>query len=162
MIIHVQDVAHINVEDQRQHVEQTLRQLMCSSESENSHLLQNVINVGNKCDLLEDIDEGKALFENMSNDNETSEPMHFVSCSKGSGVQNLMEAIEKNILKVTNRRKMIIRVPQGGDELAWLYKNTTVIETEICDKNNQYLKVHVLLTDLNLTQFKNTFLKKAK
>lgn len=135
---------------------------MYSSESENSHLLQNVINVGNKCDLLEDLDESKALFENMSNDNETSEPMHFVSCNKGSGVQNLMGAIEKNILKVTNRRKMIIRVPQGGDELAWLYKNTTVIESEICDKNNQYLRVHVLLTDLNLTQFKNTFLKKVK
>ncbi|XP_055319397.1 putative GTP-binding protein 6 [Sitodiplosis mosellana] len=162
LIIHVQDVAHINVADQRQHVERTLRQLMYSSESERSQLFRNIINVGNKCDLVEDLDESKQSFEKKPDRNETSEPMHFVSCHKGSGVENLINAIEKNILKVTNRKKMIIRVPQGGEELAWLYKNTAVIQTDICDKNNEYLNVHVLLTDLNLTQFKNNFLKKVK
>lgn len=155
-------MAHINVEDQRQHVERTLRQLIYCSESDKSLLLNNIINVGNKCDLVEDLDQSKETFAKMSDTNKSSEPMHFVSCSKGSGVENLTKAIEKNILKVTNRRKMIVRVPQGGEELAWLYKNTAVIQTEICDKNNEYLKVHVLLTDLCITQFKNTFLKKAK
>lgn len=162
LIIHVQDVAHINVVDQRQHVERTLRQLMHSSESDKSQLLHNIINVGNKCDLVENLSQSKGTIEYKPNKNETSEPMHFVSCHKGTGVENLIEAIEKNILQVTNRKKMIIRVPQGGEELAWLYKNTAVIQTEICDKNNEYLKIHVLLTDLNLTQFKNTFLKKVK
>lgn len=154
-------MAHINVEDQRQHVEGTLRSLMYNSESERTQLLKNIINVGNKCDLVENIDECVEFFETLSNDNETSEPMHFVSCTKGSGLSNLTEAIEKNILKVTNRKKLIIRVPQGGEELSWLYKNTAVTDTEICDKNSEYLKVHVLLTDLALTHFKNTFLKKT-
>lgn len=162
MIIHVQDVAHINVEDQRQHVEKTLQQLMYSSESEKSQLLNNIINVGNKCDLVDDLNQSKEIFELMTDKNETSEPMHFVSCYKGTGIDTLTEAIEKNLLKVTNRKKMIIRVPQGGEEHAWLYKNTAVVHTQICDKNNEYLKVHVLLTDLNLTQFKNEFLKKVK
>lgn len=162
LIIHVQDVAHINVQDQRQHVERTIRQLMYKSESDKSQLLQNIINVGNKCDLVEDLSRNKEALEIKPNRNETSEPMHFVSCYKGTGVENLVEAIEKNILMVTNRKKMIIRVPQGGEELAWLYKNTAVIQTEICEKNNEYLKIHVLLTDLNLTHFKNTFLKKVK
>lgn len=157
----MQDVAHINVLDQRDHVEQTLRNLVYNSEMEKTQLLKNVINVGNKCDLVEDVSQSRELFEGWSDENETSEPMHFISCAKGTGMDDLVEAIERNILKVTNRIKMIIRVPQGGEELAWLYKNTAVTETEICDKNNEYLKVHVLLTDLALTQFKNTFLKKS-
>lgn len=162
LIIHVQDVAHENVEDQRQHVEKTLRQLMYRSDSKKSELLNNIINVGNKCDLVNDLDENKLIFENMPNENETSEPMHFVSCTKNSGLNDLVQSIEKNLLKVTNRKKLIVRVPQGGEELAWLYKNTAVTQTEMCEKNSEYLRVHVLLTDLCLIQFKNTFLKKAK
>lgn len=149
------------MEDQRLHVEETLKKLMYNSESEKTQLLKNIINVGNKCDLVENLDKSIEIFDDLSNENETSEPMHFISCSKGSGLPDLVEAIEKNILKVTNRRKMIIRVPQGGEELAWLYKNMAVTNTEICDKNSEYLKVHVLLTDLALTLFKNNFLKKA-
>lgn len=161
MIIHVQDVPHINVSDQRQHVEKTLQNLMYNSESEKTLLLKNIINVGNKCDLVENLDQRIKIFEEFSNENETSEPMHFISCTKGTNLSNLQEAIEKNILTVTNRKKMIIRVPQGGEEVAWLYKNMSVTHIEICEKNHEYTKVHVLYTDLALTLFKNTFLKKA-
>lgn len=161
LIIHVQDVAHINVFDQREHVERTLRNLVYNSESEKSHLLKNILNVGNKCDLIGDVSQTKEYFEGWENENETAEPMHFISCAKGTGMDDLIDAIERNILKVTNRMKMIIRVPQGGEELSWLYKNTAVTHTEICTKSNEYLKVHVLLTELALTQFKNTFLKKT-
>lgn len=152
-------MAHINVDDQRQHVEKTLRRLMLTSETEKRQLLENVINVGNKCDLVDNLDKST---ESSSNQNKTAEPMHFVSCTKGSGLSELLHAIEKNILTVTNRKKMIFRVRQGSDEYAWLYKNTAVINTEMCDKNSEYLKVHVLLTDLALTQFKNTFLKSKR
>lgn len=162
LIIHVQDVAHINVNDQRQHVEKTLRRLMNTSESEKRQLLENVINVGNKCDLVDNLEQSIEHFDSLSNQNKTDEPMHFVSCTTNSGLTEVLQAIENNILTVTNRKKMIFRVRQGGDEYAWLYKNTAVTNTETCDKNNEYLKVHVLLTDLALTQFKNTFLKSKR
>lgn len=135
---------------------------MQTSESEKRQLLENVINVGNKCDLVDKLDESIEHFDSYSNQNKTDEPMHFVSCSKGSGLSELLQAIENNILTVTNRKKMIFRVRQGGEEYAWLYKNTAVTNTEMCDKNSEYLKVHVLLTDLALTQFKNTFLKSKR
>lgn len=153
-------MAHINVDDQRQHVEKTLLRLMNTSESEKRKLLENVINVGNKCDLIDRVDENSQHLDSVSNQNKTNEPMHFVSCTKGSGISGLLRAIEENILTVTNRKKMIFRVQQGSEEYAWLYKNTAVTNTEMCDKNSEYLKVHVLLTDLALTHFKNTFLKK--
>lgn len=160
LIIHVQDVAHRNVHDQRVHVEKTLQKLMYGCETDRYLLLNNIINVGNKCDLVENLDQSIEQFDaSASIGNITAEPMHFISCTKGSGLSNLVEAIENNILKVTNRKKMIFRVRQGGEEYDWLYKNTAVTQTEICDKSNEYLKVHVLLTDLALMNFKNTFLK---
>lgn len=162
MIIHVQDVAHINVFDQRRHVECTLEDLMYESEMKKDNLLKNVINVGNKCDLASDYNEKVEEFNSLTNNNETSEQMHFISCVKGYGIEQLKQAIEKNLLKVTDRKKMIIRVPQSGDELAWLYRNTAVTHTDIDDRNHEYIKVHVLITDLALTQFKNEFLKKSE
>lgn len=129
---------------------------------ETRKLLDNVLNVGNKCDLVENLDESIESFDGMKNENQTSEQMQFISCVKGTGIDELKKAIEINILKVTNRKKMIIRVPQGGEELTWLFKNTTVTHTELDDKNTEYIKVHLLLTDLALLQFKNTFLKKLR
>lgn len=153
-------MAHINVLHQRRHVENTLEDLMFESDVKKENLLQNVINVGNKSDLVENLNEISENFECLKNENQTAEQMHFVSCVKGHGINELKTAIEKNILKVTERKKMIIRVRQGGEELSWLYKNTAVTHTEIDDRNHEYVKVHLLLTDLALTQFKNEFLKK--
>lgn len=160
LIIHVQDVAHINVFDQRQHVEGTLEKLMFESDLQKKNLLNNVINVGNKCDLIPDVSSRVYKFRTLQNRNETLESMQFVSCVMGHGIDELKHAIERNILKVTNRKKIIIRVPQGGVELNWLYKNTTVTHTELDDRNAEYIKAHVLLTDLALIKFKNEFLKK--
>lgn len=156
----MQDVAHVNVFDQRQHVEETLQKLMFESNLQKDNLMNNVINVGNKCDLIPNVNSRIYQFRTLQNRNETSELMQFVSCVKGHGIEELKQAIELNILKVTNRKKIIIRVRQGGAELNWLYKNTTVTHTEIDDRNVEYTKVHVLLTDLALIKFKNEFLKK--
>lgn len=158
----MQDVAHINVFDQRQHVEDTLQKLMFESDVQKDSLLNNVINVGNKCDLLPDINGRSYQFRTLRNRNETSESMQFVSCVKGHGIDELKHAIERNILKVTNRKKIIIRVPQSGAELSWLYKNTSITHTELDDRNAEYIKAHVLLTDLALIKFKTEFLKKKR
>lgn len=160
MVIHVQDVAHVNVFDQREHVEGTLLKLLFESDLQKDYLLNNIINVGNKCDLMPNLNSRVYQFKTLRNLNKTSESMQFVSCVKGQGIDELKHAIERNILKVTNRKKIIIRVLQGGAELNWLYKNTTVTHTEIDDRNSEYIKAHVLLTDLALVKFKNEFLKK--
>lgn len=162
LIIHVQDVAHVNVLDQRQHVETTLKSLMFESVAAKQRLLDNVLNVGNKCDLVDDLDGECERFDSLANENKTAEPMHFISCVKGDGLDHLQSAIESNLLKVTGRKKMIIRVPQGGQELPWLYKNTTVTHSEADEKSSEYVLVHVILTDLALIHFKNNFLKKSK
>lgn len=77
------------------------------------------------------------------------------------GVNDLLVEIERQILKVTNRIKMIIRVPMGGEELSWLYKNSAVTPALADPNNSQYLLAHVVISELSLQQFKNTFSKKT-
>lgn len=148
--------------EQRKHVEETLKNLLNSSESESEdrQLLNNIINVGNKCDLITNLNESKHENELTRSVNQTSEPMHYISSTKMTGLSDLMQAIERNILKVTERKKIIIRVPMGGQELPWLYKNTAVTHTEGDPKSSEYLLVHAVITDLALLQFKQTFLKR--
>lgn len=92
----------------------------------------------------------------------TAPPIHFISSTKLHGINDLMVALERNILESTKRIKMIIRVPQGGQELQWLYKNAAVTLCEADTKSSEYLLVHVVLTELILIKFKNTFLKVKK
>lgn len=160
LIIHVQDVSHQNFSEQRKHVEDTLQKLLYDPNDDNPQLLRNVINVGNKCDLVTDLEEVKSTYGELNNDNLTGETMHFISSTQMTGMRELAQAIERNILHVTERKKIIIRVPQGGQELPWLYKNTAVARTEADPNNSEYIFVHAVLTDLALTHFKNTFLSR--
>lgn len=156
----MQDVSHQNFAEQRKHVEETLQGLLYDPNDDNPKLLRNIINVGNKCDLVNDLDEVKRMYGKLNNDNVTGETMHFISSTQMTGLQDLAHAIERNILHVTERKKIIIRVPQGGQELPWLYKNTAVTRTEADPKNSEYIFVHSVVTDLALAQFKNTFLSR--
>lgn len=156
----MQDISHQNFVEQRKHVEKTLKGLLYDSDDDRPKLLSNIINVGNKCDLVSDLDEIKRSYGELNNNNATGETMHFISSTKMTGLRELAQAIERNILCVTERKKIIIRVPQGGHELAWLYKNTAVTSTEADQKNSEYLFVHAVVTELALTQFKNIFLSR--
>lgn len=156
----MQDVSHPNFAEQRKHVESTLQNLLHDPNNDNPKLLHNIINVGNKCDLVSDLAEVKHTYGDLNNDNATGETMHFISSTQMSGLHDLAQAIERNILHVTERKRIIIRVPQGGQELPWLYKNTAVVRTEADPKNCNYIFVHLVITDLVLQQFKSTFLSR--
>ena len=52
LIVHVQDVSHENYQEQKNHVEATLASLIRNNTRKTDHILDNVINVGNKVDLV--------------------------------------------------------------------------------------------------------------
>lgn len=158
LIIHVQDVSHPNYAEQRKHVEETLETMFYDP---NDAILQrNIMNVGNKCDLVSDLDQIRRTYGELKNDNATGETMHFISSTQMTGLHDLTQAIQRNILQVTERKKVVIRVPQGGLEMPWLFKNTAVVHTEADPKDCEFIFVHSVLSDLELTQFKNTFLSR--
>lgn len=120
VIIHVHDLSHENYVEQRKHVELTLKSLLqTSNNEERERLFNNIINVGNKCDLIKPDDLAQWTGE---------ENFQLISSKTLSGIHDLMEEVEKQILLATNRKKITIRVPMGRAESVWLYKNTAVSE----------------------------------
>lgn len=154
----MQDLSHENSVEQRKHVEKTLKALLKTGDEEKQKLLSSIITVGNKCDLVADIETATQLMA-CNND---SPVQHVISSITMQGLNALRFDIEGNILRITERIKMIMRVPMGGNELAWLYKNSAVTRTLTDPNNDEYLMVHVVITELAIQQFKNEFLQKKK
>jgi len=152
VIIHVHDVSHENYVEQRKHVEQTLQSLLQNSNNtERERLYNNIINVGNKCDLIKsDVVEQFAATENLQ----------LISSKTLSGINDLMEEVEKQILFATGRKKITIRVPMGCAESVWLYKNAAVTEVVGDPQDQQKCLMSVIISEAKLQQFRHIFVGK--
>lgn len=142
LIIHVQDLSHENVEEQRSHVESTLNKLF-QSNIEAVKTKPQIINVGNKIDLVS---------------TPADQNMKLVSSKTLQGVDDLLKTIEKHILIEKNLKKRSLRVTNGGPELAWLYKNGAVTAINVDEANNNFLIVTVVISDILMFKFKDQFL----
>ncbi|XP_065361177.1 putative GTP-binding protein 6 [Calliphora vicina] len=149
VILHIQDLSHTCCEAQKQHVESTLKTLTQNMflEDEDKVDLPPIIRVGNKVDLLE-----------MKNVNDFTGLK--VSAKKQQGLTELLEEIENHILTTTNRRKLTIRVPNGGIEMSWLYKNAAVVNMKADNADSQNLLMDIVIKESVLQQFKKQFCQK--
>lgn len=145
VIIHVQDVSHNCSELQKAHVEQTLKTLANNilMDEDNGVPLPPVINVGNKVDL---VNTDRKEFTGL-----------LVSAKNQTGLSSLLGEIENQVLHTTQRRKMTIRVPSGGSEMAWLYKNSAVMNIWSAKDDAQNVMMDILIKESVLQQFKKTF-----
>lgn len=143
VIVHVTDVSHPNAAVQKQHVEDTLKDL-----SSDVDLLDRVIDVSNKVDRLPEQqpsppqDDGAAV---------------MVSCTTGTGLDELRTRIEKRVMEVTGRRLMKIRVRTGREEYEWLRTHTAVVGVEA---DGEHSVVQVVVTQSDLDVFKSLFIRK--
>ncbi|XP_017968822.1 putative GTP-binding protein 6 [Drosophila navojoa] len=154
IIIHVQDLSHPCHAAQRAHVEATLRSLAFSVSQGNSNAgeLPPIINVFNKCDLLKPNAQVSMLAE------QTDTAMcHLTSARTHAGLQTLLKDVEQQILDVTGRRKLQVRVPSGGPEMAWLYKNAAVVDTKADEQNAEKILMRVVISQCTLDQFMREF-----
>jgi len=131
-------MSHPNVMVQKTHVEETLKSL-----SINPDLLNSVIDVGNKIDRLDNIDnDGSSV---------------LISCTTGKGLDELKKKIESQIIKVTGRRIIKIRVHTGRDEYEWLRAHTAIVNI---DTDGDYSVMEVIVTQSDLDVFKSLFIRK--
>uniref|UniRef100_W8B087 Putative GTP-binding protein 6 n=1 Tax=Ceratitis capitata TaxID=7213 RepID=W8B087_CERCA len=145
IILHVQDVSHRCKQAQQQHVMTTLETLKNTIST--TEKMPPVINVGNKVDLISSL---------MSP--QTPSDTHYVSSTQQIGLKDLLIDIEKQILAVTGRRRVTMRVRNGGPEVAWLYKNTAVTNVRADEISAEYLLMTVVISELTMQQFKREFL----
>lgn len=167
IIVHVHDVAHPNRSEQSRHVEQTLRELLASVYETRTgegkyNSLANVIHVGNKADLMK-----APLVVDGDSAEEAEEPrlpadLALISSKTGEGIETLRAHIETELLRVTNRSRITMKVPMGGPESSWLYKNAAVTEAAADPNNAQNLLLSVVISDTELAKFRHQFVKSAK
>lgn len=143
VIVHVRDVSHPDAQAQAVNVDETLRSFDLRPE-----LLENIIVVGNKIDLL------PAEVAKVSGNDWLP-----VSATRSIGLDVLRQKIERAVLRATGRTAMAVRVPSGGEESRWLYRETTVVGVNADPKDEQYVYVHVVISDKQLGQFKRRFLR---
>ncbi|XP_075145382.1 putative GTP-binding protein 6 [Haematobia irritans] len=151
IIIHVHDVSHNCHLSQKQHVEETLQKLrnnMTISEASVSERYDfpPVIDVGNKMDLIKS--DSKQNFDGL-----------LISAKYQTGLNPLLKEIEHRILETTQRKKLTVRVPNGGPEMAWLYKNTAVVNIRANPDDSQNLLIDIIVKESVLQQFKKQFCK---
>lgn len=99
----VEDLSNDNLLHQRNHMMSTLNDL---SDKIGADILEKVLTVGNKCDLVKELDNNVLLKGEL-----------IVSAETGHGVEELKEQVEDAVLKNTNRSIISLRVPIGGDEV---------------------------------------------
>ncbi|KAK2582159.1 hypothetical protein KPH14_004518 [Odynerus spinipes] len=136
VVVHVYDISHPDMQAQFQHVQKTIQPMLTEQ--------QSVINVANKCDLVKDLD--------------IPEDTIAISCKELTGIGELKQKLEQEVLKASGRSVKRIRVESGSLAATWLYKWTTVINSEPDDNNPQYMFLDVIATDNTIREFKQ-FLK---
>lgn len=150
----MQDLSHPCHAAQRAHVESTLRALALSvsGDNANSGELPPIVNVFNKSDLLKPNAQIAVLTQH-----ENTNIGHLTSARNHTGLHSLLKDVEQKVLAVTGRRKLQVRVPSGGPEMAWLYKNAAVVETKADEQNAEKILMQVVISQCTLDQFMREF-----
>ena len=123
LIVHVRDIAHEESEGQRDNVIAILKDLGVNGEGEDDPI--PMVEVWNKIDLLpeERRDELHAIAQYDDN-------VIMISAVKGTGVENMAEALSARLTEHDVERSIILPSADGR-MLAWLHENGRVIDQRV-------------------------------
>ncbi|XP_065436883.1 putative GTP-binding protein 6 isoform X1 [Chrysemys picta bellii] len=138
LIVHVRDISHPETALQKASVLSVLKNLNLPS-----HLLDSVVEVHNKVDLIE---------RYQSPETNTI----AVSALLGYGLEELKEEIERIVLKTTGKKILTIKVNLAGPQLSWLYKEATVQEVDVMPEDGT-ANVKVIISNSALGKYKKLF-----
>ncbi|XP_039581617.1 putative GTP-binding protein 6 [Passer montanus] len=138
LIVHVRDITHPETILQKATVLSVLRNLDLPS-----HLLDSMVEVHNKVDLIERYKP-------------TEENALAVSALHGHGLEELKQEIEKKILTATGKKILTVNINLEGPQLSWLYKEATVQEVEVMPEDGT-ARVKVIIGSSAFGRYKNLF-----
>jgi GTP-binding protein HflX len=122
LIVHVRDIAHEDTDIQRTDVLKVLGELGVDAKTR-----EGMLEVWNKSDLL---DPDDLLYR--QNNAGHSEKNVVVSALKGTGIDDLLVAIEEALAKYDDLLSIKISVTRGAD-IAWIHQNGDVLERHDSD-----------------------------
>ncbi len=131
IILHVRDIAHSETNDQAQDVIAVLAELGIDETKRG-----NLIEVWNKCDLLDEEKRDSLRVAARSNEMESV----MVSAHTGDGLNELLELVSERIFGPI-REAAITLAPHQGADVAWLYENATVLDRKDSDTGEMIFRV---------------------
>ncbi|CAK8673298.1 unnamed protein product [Clavelina lepadiformis] len=165
LIIHVRDSNHPDHSNQLRNVLLILSNLRLEE-----RLLSNIIEVRNKIDLLPvRTDEDGEVVNLPEVSWPKSQPLRLkgeqvdmrpavicrVSATSGAGIRTLINQIQKSIMRVTNRQRVVLCVPAGGSHLQWI-RNHGAVESVTGD-GDYHLSLTTIVTQAQLHKFLANF-----
>ncbi|XP_015788051.1 putative GTP-binding protein 6 [Tetranychus urticae] len=139
LLLHIYDASHPDLANQKFTVLKTLDYLKF-----NPNLVSSMINVANKIDLIDD-----SSSENSTAIEEGDIP---VSVTEGQNLKSLIEKIDTKLTQVTGQQIVKVKVPNGGEELSWLHRETTIQSIEP-DADANFLIVRATMNDVQRKRF---------
>jgi len=130
LILHVQDITHIESDMQAEAVVKVLGDLGIEGEE-----TARVMNVANKMDLLPATSRAKIARQLMDDGGAA------ISAQSGTGIPQLLKQIDARLAERDEYHEYVLPV-ESGEALAWLYRNGEVIARK---DNKKTIKVRTLL-----------------
>jgi GTP-binding protein HflX len=149
IIIHLIDLSHPDHVAQEKSVDEILAELAPEN------MLHDMIKIYNKCDRIKNFDQVVSAKRAGSDSN--SQNSYFISCQTGYGIADLKKTIESKIYKKLNFIQLKLKIGQGSDEMAFLYKNSIVQEMRPCDEDSQFIVMNILINKVNALKFINLY-----
>ncbi|XP_075583709.1 putative GTP-binding protein 6 [Pelecanus crispus] len=138
LIVHVRDITHPETILQKATVLSVLKNLNIPS-----HLLDSMVEVHNKVDLIERYKP-------------TEENALAISALHGHGLELLKEEIEKKVLTATGKKILTVNINLEGPQLSWLYKEATVQQVEVMPEDST-ARVKVIISSSAFGRYKKLF-----
>lgn len=142
LVLHVNDVSHPDLRSQKKAVIKTIQDLQVGEK-----LQESMLEVGNKIDKLPSL-------EDMQVEGEDERSDLLISATEGINLGPLKEEIQRRLIANTNRFFTTFRVPSGGEEANWLYKETSVHEATADPKDNNFMLLSCLINFAAFGRFK--------
>ena len=134
LILHVRDISHVETEAQRRDVEGVLGELGIDAAAADAALLE----VWNKADKL----TGQTRAEAVSAIARSERPLVLVSALTGSGIADLLEAIDARF--GAHDEILFVEVPpHEGRLLSWLHANADVEAQETADSGTVSVRFRI-------------------
>lgn len=142
VILHVRDIAAPYSEAERSDVLQTLERMKLDSEIP-------IWEVWNKVDLLDD-QEKQVVLNSSEISSHNAVPLSAVS---GEGVSDLLNKIDQLLSGRDIIKPITLSVTQG-EEMAWLYRNSRILER---NENGTKITLTLQISSAKLAQFQHLF-----
>ena len=132
LILHVHDISNKNWKIQKDKVIEILQQI-----GADTHSPGKILDIYNKIDLLDDME-----IEELTNKYTESKSMVAVSAMKKISLDLLLNKIVRFFDKQTKTVNLKLKYTEN-DKIAWLYRNTSVLENNNINKKYLNLKVRI-------------------